>query len=178
MKISWEKFKKNIHKFDSYRGSKSVFDGKQQFDRGKNSPVQEDQAKHDKKLKILYITFFIWAFTIGFYIILFSGFSQLSTKIVDKINLSGKNSFSIYKPGIDILNSLQGSSYIKYIHRLYVHPKEENKMMIMIKPNYWGIIDHDEKEKIKSEILKKWEKLYKNSDPEEFLKPEAHFANT
>jgi len=140
---------------------------------------ESPNKKRNLKLKTFYIALFIWFFTIGFYFVIFFGISQLANKISSKIALAPENTFSVYKPGIDIMNDLSGTDYLKYIQRMYVHPKDKNRIMIMIKPNYWGFISDKEKEKIKSDVLEKWKKIYKKSDKqEEGLEPEINFANS
>ncbi len=179
MKASWEKIKNKLDKLNTYIDSKRGVENSQEFDRRKNSGENKafGQACQIRK-KIIYIALFIWVFTLGFYFALFSGISGLAGKIGDKIELASENTFSLYKPGIDIMARLKGTNYLKYIQRLYVHPKEENLMIIMIKPNYWGVISQKEKDRIKSEILKKWEIIYKNSNYDEILEPQVKFANS
>lgn len=87
------------------------------------------------------------------------------------------NSFSSYKPGIEVIKSLSNSEYIEYIQRVYVHPGEKNKLMILIKPNYWGVLSEEDKKEITSKAIKKWKTIYFNSDQEEYLEPEVNFAN-
>lgn len=183
MKTSWEKIKNNLSKlnlhknFHSSRSNTSSIKDNQQFDRAKKPDKRLKNEEKNTHLKTTYIVLFIWGFTVCFYLVLFSGLSQLTHKVVNKIELNKESSFEVYKPGIDIISSLKGKKYLKYVQRLYVHPKEENKMMIMIKPNYWGVISKEEQNKIKSEILEKWEKLYNGSKENEDLKPETEFAN-
>ncbi|HSA07434.1 MAG TPA: hypothetical protein P5556_09670 [Candidatus Gastranaerophilales bacterium] len=126
--------------------------------------------------KILAIILFTWSFTIIFYFALFTGLNHLVSKALNKkIELNSEKSFSVYKPGIDILSGIKEKKRLKYIQRIYIHPFEKNKIMIMIKPNCWGTMTDDEKNQIKTEILKKWQKIYINSD--KTLYPEACFAN-
>lgn len=130
-----------------------------------------------KDKKTLSVILSIWIFTIGFYFALFSGIAYFSGKLGNMDLKVAKSEYSLYKPGMEIINHLRGSEQIKYIQRLYVHPKDENKMMIMIKPNYWGAITQTEKKAIISGVMNEWQKIYRNSEPEKELKPEAHFAN-
>ncbi len=185
MKIFWENLKNNLNKISLYKNLKENTDdntpvkGNMQFDRTESSNNTENKDKNVRtKLKIIYIVLFIWVFTIGFYFTLFSGISRLADKVGNKIQLTTENSYEVYKPGIDIIANLKSTRYLKYIQRLYVHPKEENKMMIMIKPNYWGVISQQDKNDIKSEVLRKWKEIYKNSGTDETLQPEAIFANS
>ncbi len=183
MKKSWEKIKyiynKNFIEKETVE-DKFCNNCNKQLDRSK-SPCSYDEHLNEKdaRLKTLSIALFIWIFTIGFYFALFSGLSKVAGKAGSKINLQIGSSFSMYKPGIDIMRSLEKTRYLKYIQRMYVQPKEENKMVIMIKPGYWGTISPKEKKEITSKVLKQWKKFYKNSDPEKKdLKPEVIFANT
>ncbi len=163
-----------------FRDNSSSIEGNQQFDRDKETPGRSEKTnKHPgENLKILYIALFIWGFTIGFYFVLYTGITKIAGDVGDKINIAAENSYDVYKPGIEILARLKNNRHLKYIQRLYVHPKEDNRIMIMIKPNYWGTISQEEKDSLKSEVYKNWEKIYKNSNEEEPLKPEVGFANS
>ena len=119
-----------------------------------------------QKLKILLIIFFIWIFT------LFVG------KVCQSVTLHQNNSLSVYKPGIEVIKNLKGTDYVRYIQRVYVSPDEKNKLMILIKPNYWGRLNNSDKKIIISRISEKWKEIYKKSDPEDAaLLPEVCFAN-
>ncbi|OGI00204.1 MAG: hypothetical protein A2Y25_05405 [Candidatus Melainabacteria bacterium GWF2_37_15] len=119
-----------------------------------------------KKLKILSIILFIWLFA------LFIG------KVSEKVILSQNDSFSVYKPGIEAIKNLKGTGYSKYIQRVYVNTDEKNKLMILIKPNYWGRLNKEEKDIIISRVSEKWKEIYKKIDPEDTnLIPEVSFAN-
>ena len=119
-----------------------------------------------QKLKILLIIFFIWIFT------LFVG------KVCQSVTLSQNDSLSVYKPGIEVIKNLKGTDYVRYIQRVYVSPDEKNKLMILIKPNYWGRLNNSDKKIIISRISEKWKEIYKKSDPEDAaLLPEVCFAN-
>ncbi len=91
--------------------------------------------------------------------------------------LASNNSFSVYKPGMEAIRSLEGTNYARYIQRVYINPKEENKLMILIKPNYWAVLTKKDKEKIISKISVKWRDIYIKLNPESDFEPETCFAN-
>jgi len=150
----------------------------QQLDRSAKTLNMSAKGKSFDK-KTLSVILFVWFFTIGFYLVIFSGIAHISGKLNDRNDLQvAKSIYSLYKPGIEIINQLKRTKHLKYIQRLYIHPKEENKMMIMIKSNYWDVITKGEKSEIILKVIKEWQKIYKNSDSDQTLKPEVYFANS
>ena len=163
MKKTWKNIKKLV---------KTVDNG-QQFDRKTESNPPNSNNLNKKTLSIVAS---VWLFTIGFYVVLFSGVAFFTGKLTGNTGLQAET-LSLYTPGIDIVNNLKGLKHFDSIQRLYVHPKEKNKMMIMIKPNYWGAINQKEKNEIILKVLEEWQKIYRNSDPDKDLQPEVYFAN-
>lgn len=158
MKKSWDIIKNKLYKKTTGNNpDKSYIENYQQFDSFKNKKKTDEEKKSKElKLKTIYISAVIWAFTISFYLAMFSGFSLIAGKIEGEITTSAKEPFDVYKPEIEIMGQFKDTKYLKYIQRLYVHPKEKNKMMIMIKPNYWGVISKNEKNSIKTKVQKRW----------------------
>ncbi len=87
------------------------------------------------------------------------------------------DAFSVYRPGIEVLKSLKGSNYSYYIQRIYVDPTEKNRLMVLIKPNYWFKLTKREKDDILSKISVKWEELNQNFELDSGIKAEVCFAN-
>jgi len=87
------------------------------------------------------------------------------------------NAASVYRPGIEVIKSLKGSNYTEYIQIVYVDPNEKNKLMVLIKPNYWFMLTQKEKKDILEKVSAKWQELYTRLDSDDEIKPEACFAN-
>ena len=131
----------------------------------------------NNRIKKFSIILFIWMFTISFYFWLFLTVTGFTVKSEEETNLKRKHAFSVYKQGMEVINSLKGTDYLKYVQRIYVNPKEKNRLMIMIKPNYWNILTKDEKEKILLIITGKWRELYKKTAFDSKDLPAVGFAN-
>lgn len=87
-----------------------------------------------------------------------------------------ESSFAVYKPGVEAIKSLKGTDYVDYVQRVYVNPAEENKLMILIKPNYWPMLNQKDKDVILEKTAKKWQEIYA-PEPDSVEEPEVRFAN-
>lgn len=188
MNLSWKNFKENVSKLNVSTDSPKEPDSfcncaVMQFDKVKHCCNHSSGDKKLFKSEAVPLILFIWFFTAGFYLFFFVGISQIvgemeGKSFVSHIKMRGKHSLSAYKPGIYIINSLKKTKYIAYIKNIYVNPHEKNKIMIMVKPNYWGTLSENEKKTMRSEILKKWENLYNRTEYSEYFKAEVRFANS
>ena len=97
----------------------------------------------------------------------------LSTKYKDQ-NLD----FSSVAPiNVQVLISLKNSPYLDYIQNVYLQPKEDNKLMVLIKPNLWEIMNNDEKKDVLKIIKANWTEIYRKNYPLVQKKAEVSFAN-
>jgi hypothetical protein len=78
---------------------------------------------------------------------------------------------------IQVITSLKNSSYVDYIQNVYVKPKQENKLVILIKPMSWNFLSKDEKKEILKNVKENWDVIYKENHPESKLKTQVSFAN-
>ncbi|NLF84307.1 MAG: hypothetical protein GX568_10070 [Candidatus Gastranaerophilales bacterium] len=188
MNSFWKNLKEN---FAGYRGNKAAQQKRgnsgnvsgMQFDKAKGIGKQASDDKKFFSREVLPLILFVWLFVAGFYGVIIYEINQIAGEFKGK-NWTGSHepgqeySSPVYKPGIYIINSLKHTKYLKYIQSIYVNPHEKHKIMIMIKPNYWGALSEEEKDEMSREVLKKWKEIYKNMEYSEFFEAEAHYANT
>lgn len=132
---------------------------------------------NEKTIKLWGIIIFTWLFIFGFLFLLLNSFSSINSIIYNKIEKSGSDSSMLYPPKIQVISALRDSKYKNYIQTIYVHPKQQNKLMVLIKPVYWDMISSQEKDSFKKAVTEKWNKIYYNSNPDSKLKPEVRLAN-
>lgn len=91
---------------------------------------------------------------------------------------SSKVSFSSITPvNIQVMARLERSKYRDYIQTVYVKPKVENKLFILVKPNSWDSLNTESKEEILKEVKQVWIEVYKENHANSTQKPEVSFAN-
>lgn len=134
-------------------------------------------AAREKAVKLWGIVAFTWLFIFISIFFIFNSFSQLSSIVYQKIESSDSNFYSLSPAGVQIVTSLKNSKYRDYIQTIYIHPKEKNRLMVLIKPFYWEMLSSEEKELLKQIILKKWDKIYRNTTPNSKSKPVVDLAN-
>lgn len=111
-------------------------------------------------------------------ILMISAFFLVMNKLSQEAESIRDDCFYAYRPGIEVIKSLNGTEYINYIQRIYVDPGEKNKLMILIKPNYWVMLSEKDKKIILERITEKWKKIYAKSKPKDDKStPEVFFAN-
>jgi len=81
-------------------------------------------------------------------------------------------------PHIQMLSKIKNSSYKDYVQSVYIDPKKDYSLVIIIKPSLWKIMKEDEKNKLFNKISKEWEKLYRQKHPGSNLTTETRFANS
>ncbi|OGH99421.1 MAG: hypothetical protein A2104_02415 [Candidatus Melainabacteria bacterium GWF2_32_7] len=92
--------------------------------------------------------------------------------------LQNKLDFNSLSPiNIQIISSLKRSPYDGYIQNIYVKPKEENKLMILIKPNLWHTLNKKEKENLVKQVSENWKIIYKRNNPDSTKESLVKFAN-
>ena len=85
--------------------------------------------------------------------------------------------YSLSPVNIQIITNLKNSPYGVYIQNIYLKPRENNKLMVLIKPNSWAIITPKAKKDLITLIEDKWKILYQQNYPDSNKKPEVYFAN-
>lgn len=113
---------------------------------------------------------------ISVYIVLVGCFVAFSLYLGKK-NSGDEYYASVYKPGVLIINKFKNSKYENYIQKIYVNPLEKNKLVILIKPNYWVMLTDSDKKNILIQAEKEWASLFKTKNPNNALKPAVNFAN-
>jgi len=131
----------------------------------------------EKTIKLWGLIIFTWFFIFAFIFFIFNSFSELNSIVYNKLEKSDSNFYSLSPASVQVITSLKDSKYKDYIQSIYVHPKEKNKLMVLIKPVYWDMLTLEEKEKLKQIIMKKWNEIYQNTDADSKLKPKVDLAN-
>jgi hypothetical protein len=89
-----------------------------------------------------------------------------------------KTDFNSLSPiNIQVITSLKNSSYDDYIQNIYVKPKEEHKLVILIKPSLWNTLTSKEKKDLLNQVSENWKILYKEKYPDSPQEPQVYFAN-
>lgn len=131
----------------------------------------------EKTIKLWSIIAFTWFFIIVFLFITFNSFSKLNSIVYKKFEKKDSGFYSLSPPSVQIITGLRNSKYKNYIQTIYVNAKEKNKLMVLIKPVYWEMLPSAEKKLLKQIIMKKWSKIYQNTNPDSKLQPEVQLAN-
>ena len=118
-----------------------------------------------------------WALIIGTVFFTLSSFSKISSLIYSKLERTESDFYSVAPANIKIISDLKGSKYQDYIQSIYVHPKEKNKLMVLIKPVYWNMMKTDEKKTLKQIISDKWGEIYQKENPDSEFEPVVSLAN-
>lgn len=146
----------------------------------------------DKKRKFCECGFFIKArnnaFSWGvFFVFLVMGLPLLlvliaNTKIFEEkffsiVNPQNFKMVSISPINIQVISALNNTKYREYVQNVYTKPKEENKLVILIRPSLWNMLEEREKKDILNILGKSWQKLYSEKNPDSKKKPTVIFAN-
>ena len=119
----------------------------------------------------------VW-FIIGFvFLISIINLINLKNFAYTKINKNKINFHSLSPINIQIFTDLKNSPYGNYIENIYVKQKENNKLIVLIKPTSWGIMNTKDKNYLKALIQNKWKILYAQNYPNLTKKPVVDFAN-
>lgn len=132
---------------------------------------------NEQKRKINTLLSITWILIIGFVFFIFASLSEVTSLVVNKLDKSNSDSYSVSPAGIQIIDSLKDSKYGEYIRTIYIHPKEKNKLMVLINPLYRNMMNAEEKEELKKLILAKWSEIYQQTAEDADLKPIVRFAN-
>src|SRR3989339_186946 len=73
---------------------------------------------------------------------------------------------------IQVISSLKDSSYDGYIQSTYTKPKEDHKLMVLIKPTLWYTLTKEEKNGLLGQLTSIWNKIYRQNYPDSTKKPE------
>ena len=106
-----------------------------------------------------------------------ASFSSLNAAIYKKLDSNHSDYYSLSPVNIQIITSLRDSKYKDYIQTIFVHPKQKNILMVLIKPVYREMLSPSEKEQLKQTILKKWTNIYQNTPGNPKSKPTVLLAN-
>lgn len=98
-------------------------------------------------------------------------------KACDNFIAKNDDTLFIYKPEIEVIKTLEGSGYMKYIQRLYLNPLKKNELVVIIWPNYWNSLDQSRKKRLLSRIREHWREVYVKTEFYEGLTPRVVFAN-
>lgn len=131
----------------------------------------------EQNIKLWTLVGFTWLFIFGFIFFIFSSLSEVSSLVYSKLDKTNSEFRFVSPAGIQIVNSLKDSKYRTYIRTIYIHPKEENKLMVLINPVYRNMMQPDEKAFLKKVISAKWSEIYQKTNPDSDLKPVVRFAN-
>jgi len=142
-----------------------------------NACLCEYLTQKENRLKIWSIVALTWFFILSFLFSVYNSLSQLDKVVFDKFSSSESEFFTYAPAGIQIISSLKYSKYQNCIQTIYVHPKNENVLMVLIKPTYWDTLSENEKNTIKSIIEYKWKVIYEKTKNKPALIPEVHIAN-
>lgn len=131
----------------------------------------------ERKLKLWGLVASAWMFIIIFLLLVFNSFSQLSSVVYNKLEKTNSDFYSVSSSSVKIIVHLKNSKYKDYIQTIYVHPKEANKLMVLIKPIYWNMMASVDKESLRKTVMQKWSEIYKKENPHSKLKPVVNLAN-
>ena len=121
--------------------------------------------------------FSIWLI-VGFLLLIsLFGFQKIKSYTVQAMHKKGTGINSLSPVNVQIISSLKNSSFDNYIQNIYVKPGEENKLMILIKPNLWNTLTKKEKQELIDQVYKNWVVVYRQKYPDLKEKPEVLFAN-
>jgi len=117
--------------------------------------------------------FFIFLISITF--VLFNSLNKILEKDLEKKDFSIT---SVAPVNIQVITRLNNSTFINYVQKIYIKPKEENKLIILIKPNIWLFLKQKEKDSILLEFSNVWKNIYKQEYPNSLKKPAVFFSNS
>jgi len=101
-------------------------------------------------------------------------FSKLS---LHKFKYHSESLNSLSHVNIQVITSLKDSYYKDCIQYIYTKPKQDNELVILVKPMMWNIMSPSEKKNLLSQMDKNWKSLYKQYHPVSSKKPVVSFAN-
>ncbi|MCK7521099.1 MAG: hypothetical protein MZV64_27115 [Ignavibacteriales bacterium] len=127
--------------------------------------------------KLYFTVLIIAVFTIFLILVFVLNFDKVQNFKLSKIKENNIDLSSLSPINIQIMTNLKKTSYRVYIQGIYVNPKEENTLMIMIKPTLWGDLTDKEKQDLTNQVFEQWEVIYKHNHPESLKKPFIKFAN-
>ncbi len=121
-------------------------------------------------------------FLTGFVILLgFLGvFVNLNTykeKLVSELEIKKMDLTTVSPVNVQVLALIKDTKYDEYIQNVYVKHKEENKLVILIKPSLWSLLKNGEKVQIKNTVQNFWNEIYAKNNPDSNIRPVAVFAN-
>ena len=112
------------------------------------------------------------------FIALFMIIQVHTKKISEKLNLDKINFSSVSPMDVQVLTSLKNTPYRNYIQNIYVKPRQENTIVVIIKPSVWDELKESEKDNMMNLISKNWDNIYHSKYPDSKEKTIAYFGNS
>ncbi len=103
----------------------------------------------------------VWILSFFLSLILIINLAGLKNIVVSHLKDPTITTRSLSPLNIQVINNIKNKNYRKYIQNAFVSHDQTNKLIVIIKPNYWNILSKDDKQSLQKSILKSWQKVYK-----------------
>ncbi len=105
----------------------------------------------------------VWILSFFLSLILIINLAGLKNMVISHLKDPTISTRSLSPLNIQVINNIKNKQYRNYIQNAFVSHEQGNKLVVIIKPNYWNILSKDEKQDLRTSILKSWQKVYKAS---------------
>ncbi len=121
----------------------------------------------------------VWVLSFFLSLILIINLAGLKNIVISHLKDPTITTRSLSPLNIQVINNIKNTTYRNYIQNAFVSHEQENKLIVIIKPNYWNILSKDDKQHLQESVLKSWQKVYETSSKKQKTKASAivEFSN-
>ncbi|MFA6989573.1 MAG: hypothetical protein WC197_05845 [Candidatus Gastranaerophilaceae bacterium] len=118
----------------------------------------------------------IFSFLVSLFVVTYLN-STYDLKLFGNISFENLQINSLSPVNIQLISSLNGTSYKKYVQNIYTNPNDDSAIFILIRPTLWHMLNEKDKNIILQKVKAKGEMIIKQKYPNLNKKISVKYAN-